>query len=381
MTATAKNSLNPADGVVEPELAIEPTSASENTAPDASSAQAIVLTPRQQAFALSQAKVTIATDADIGGDNDVDGDPNGTFASAPLVTGEFRVPLSKLGEWAYHPKLGSREQGEHFRALVLTAAEPDNLPPIEVLPEVEGGHPIVNGRYIYFALKKAHEGNQDVEVRCVLYNGTEAQAVQAVCDTTVGTIEASAMEKAQALYNHQRVNGISQRAIADRYPRLTKDKVSNMLIAARMREAYPMLFNILIEPDQAPISYGNDILTLRKALSSDDFQAMLDRAEDLAANHERCKPNAAFDALQVDRGDEADPLAGKLAKQKPILPLESEPILGHDDLPVAAYERLADNVDRIRLPDASTMTLEEREAAAEACIVQIRRHFGLDEKG
>ena len=119
------------------------------------------------------------------------------------MTGEFRLPLSKLGEWAYHPKLGSREQGEHFHALLLTAAEPDDLPPIEVLPEIDGEYPIVDGRYIYFALKKAHERNEDVEVRCVLYNGTEAQAVQAVCDTTVGTIEASAMEKAQALYNHQ----------------------------------------------------------------------------------------------------------------------------------------------------------------------------------
>lgn len=379
MTANANNSSTLADDVVEPDLTIEPAPASEDAAPDASTTPAIVLTPRQQAFALSQAKAVVAIDAES--DTDVDDDFDGTFASAPPVTGEFRLPLSKLVEWAYHPKMGSREQGAHFRALLLTSAEPDDLPPLEVLSEVDGGYPIVNGRYIYFALKEAHKGNEDVEVRCVLYNGTEAQAVQAVCDTTVGTIDASAMEKAQALYNHQRVNGISQRAIAERYPRLTKDKVSNMLIAARMREAYPMLFDILIEPDQAPISYGNDILTLRKALPSEAFQAMLDRAEDLAANGNRCKPNAAFDALQVERGDDADPLVGKLAKPKQIVPLESEPILGHDDLPIAAYERLADNVDRIRLPDASTMTLAEREAAAEACIVQIRRHFGLDEQG
>lgn len=379
MTATTKNSLNPADDLVEPDVAIEPAPASDDTAPDASAAPPNALTPRQHAFALSQAKAVMATDAE--GDTEVDDHFDATFASAPPVLGEFRVPLSKLAVWSYHPKLGSREQGEHFHALMLTAAEPDDLRPIEVLPEADGAYPIFDGRYIYFALKKAHEGNEDVEVRCVLYNGTEAQAVQAVCDTTVGTIDASAMEKAQALYNHQRVNKISQRAIAERYPRLNKDKVSNMLIAARMRQLYPALFDILIAPDQAPISYGNDILTLNKALSPDEFQAVLDRAEDLAANGDRCKPNEAFDVLDVDRGDEADPLASKLAKPKPIVPIESEPILGHDDLPVAAYERLADNVDRIRLPDASTMTLAEREAAAEACIVQVRRHFRLDEQG
>lgn len=81
--------------------------------------------------------------------------------------------------------------------------------------------------------------------------------------------------------------------IAERYPRLAEDKVSNMLIAARMREAYPMLFDILIEPDPA------------------------------------------FNALQVERVDQTGPLASKLAKPKLITPLESEPILGHDDLPVA----------------------------------------------
>lgn len=379
MSTNVKNSWNPADNVVEPDLATEPMPASEPTAQEASVAPPNALTPRQQAFALSQAQVVTAAAAEV--DNEVHDDFDGTFASAPLVTGEFRVPLSKLDEWSFHPKLGSREQAEHFHALVLTAAEPDNLPPIKVLPEVDGGYPIFDGRYIYFALRKAHADNEDVEVRCVLFDGTEAQAVQAICDTAVGTSEASDMEKAQALYNHQRVNKISQRAIAERYPRLNKDKVSNMLIAARMRAAYPMLFDILIAPDQAPISYGTGILTLRKALSPDEFQAMLDRAEDLAVNGDRCKPNEAFDVLQVGRGEEADPLAGKPVKPKPIVPIESEPILGHDDLPVAAYERLADNVDRIRLPDASTMTLAEREAAAEACIVQVRRHFGLDEQG
>ncbi len=296
------------------------------------------------------------------------------------MPGEFRVPLSALAEWIYHPRFGSRQQGEHFAALALTAAEPDDLHAIVVLPAVDGMHPIFDGRFTYFALKKAHGGNEDVTLRCVLYPGTEAQAVQAICDTAVGTIEASAMEKAQALHNVQRVNGISQRAIMDRYPRLKKDKVSNMLIAARMREAYPVFFELLIALDQAPISYGTDILTLKKAVSAEEFQAILDRAEDIAANGERFRPNEAFDALQVERESLAEGAADQPVKIKPIVPIEEEEILGDDDQPVGAYERLADNVDRIRLPDVAGMSLAEREAAAEACIAQVRRHFGLDEQ-
>lgn len=376
MTATAKDSQTPADNIVEPDVALGLAPASENAALDTSTTEATLLTPRQQAFALGQAEAVIATDAE--GVTDVEDHFDGTFASPPVMTGEFRVPLSKLGEWSYHPRLGSREQGAHFHALSLTAAEPDDLRQIVVLPEADGVHPIVDGRFLWYALKAEHAGNEDVEVRCILFAGTEAQAVAAVCDTALGTIEASAMEKAQALHNLQRVNRISQRAIAERYPRLTKDKVSNMLIAARMREAYPMLFDILTDPDQAPISYGNDILTLRKSLPSDEFQAILDRAEDLAANGDRCKPSEAFAALHVEHSDEQD-IASKPAKPKPVVPLTSEPIFGDDDAPVAAYERLADNADRIRLPDASTMTLVEREAAAEACIAQVRRHFGLDQ--
>lgn len=320
------------------------------------------------------------TDTDeIAVDTDHSEDHTGTFAAAPEVPGEFRVPLSALGEWAYHPRLGSRQQSDHFAALVLTAAEPGDLSPIEVLPAIDGVHPITNGRFLYFALKKAHPGNEDVEVRCVRYPGTEAQAVQAVCDTAVGTMEASAMEKAQALHNHQRVNGISQRAIMDRYPRLKKDKVSNMLIAAKMREAYPVFFDLLTDPDQAPISYGTDILTLKKAVSVEEFAVILDRAADIAGNGERFKPNKVFGVLQADIGGEGA-TADKPARPKPVVPIKTEEIFGHDDQPVAAYERFSDDVDRISLPDASAMTLEERELAAEACIVQIRRHFGLDEQ-
>lgn len=225
-----------------------------------------------------------------------------------------------------------------------------------------------------------HPGNEDVMVRCVRYAGTEADAVAAMCDFALGTIEASPMEKAQALLNVQKVNAISQRAIAERYPRLTKDKVSNMLIAARMREAHPMLFDILAEPDLAPISYGTTIFTLRKDLPPEAFQAMLERAEDIAANGERLTPKEALAALEAD-GDKEESIADKPTKPKPVVPVKSEDIFGHDDQPVATYERFSDDVDRISLPDVSSMSPEEREVAAEACIALIRRHFGLNQDG
>lgn len=377
MTATTKPSQTTTYDPTLPETTADP--ATTDATPEVDADTTTTLSPRQQAFALSQAESAIA--ADTVGDANGDDHFDGTFAAAPPVPGQFQVPLSALGEWVYHPRFGSRQQGEHFAALALTAAEPDDLDAIVVLPAVDGVHPIFDGRFTYFALKKAHAGNEDVTVRCVLYPGSEAQAVQAVCDTAVGTIEASAMERAQAVYNLQRVNGISQRAIMDRYPRLKKDKVSNMLIAARMREAYPVFFNLLIAPDQAPISYGTDILALKKAVSAEAFHAILDRAEDIAGNGERFRPHEVFDALQVERVSSAEGAADRPVKVKPIVPIEEEEILGHDDQPVAAYERLADNIDRIRLPDVSGMSLAEREAAADACIAQVRRHFGLDAPG
>ncbi|MET0374080.1 MAG: hypothetical protein ABW128_07470 [Rhizorhabdus sp.] len=200
-----------------------------------------------------------------------------------------------------------------------------------------------------------------------------------MCDAALGTIGVSAIEQAQALLSLTRTNGIGRTAIANRYPGLTVSKVSNMLIAAETRGAYPALFDILHEPDRAPISYGVELNKIRKAMGV-EFQTVLDRAADLATNGERCRPAEAFDFLQIDRVVDPDAPEPTAAKPKPIVPLESEPILGHDDQPVGAYERLADNVDRIRLPDVSGMSLAEREIAADACIGQVLRHFGLDER-
>src|SRR5690606_15872735 len=149
--------------------------------------------------------------------------------------------------------------------------------------------------------------------------------------------------------------GVGRTAIANRYAGLTVSKVSNMLIAAEMKTAYPALFDILHEPDRAPISYGVEFNKVRKTLG-EAFTTVLDRAAELAANGERFKPADAFDALDIERMIEAD-ASPAVARPKPIVPLKSEPIFGHDDEPVGAYERLADNVDRIRLPDVSAMSL------------------------
>lgn len=321
-------------------------------------------------------------DADTPDDEpDIEADPDAgeDFQPAPMRAGAFFVPLSRLGEWEHHPRRGSRFFGAHEKPLLLSAADPASMSEIVVLPAVEGIHPIVDGRFRWAAIREAHGGNEDVEVRVILFDGDEKEAVAAVCDTALGTIGVSAIEQAQALLSLTRTNGVGRTAIANRYPGLTISKVSNMLIAAETKAAYPVLFDILHEPDRAPISYGVELNKVRKAMS-EAFQAVLDRAADLAANGDRCRPAEAFDFLQIDRVVDPDVPEPAAVRPKPIVPLESEPILGHDDQPIAAYERLADNVDRIRLPDVSRMSLAEREVAADACIGQVLRHFGLAER-
>ncbi|MGY4396707.1 hypothetical protein ACVWZA_001892 [Sphingomonas sp. UYAg733] len=317
---------------------------------------------------------------DDGPARDDDPDAGENFQPVPMRADEFFVRLSKLGEWQHHPRRGSRVFGAHAKSLLLSAANPASLRPIVVLPAIDGIHPIVDGRFLWAAINEMHDGNEDVEVRCILFDGDENEAVVSVCDAVLGTIGASAIEQAQALLSLTQTNGIGRTAIANRYAGLTVSKVSNMLIAAETKTTYPSLFDILHEPDRAPISYGVELNKVRKAMGP-EFQAVLDRAADLAANGERCKPTDAFEALQIEQVVDSDALERIATRSKPIVPLESEPILGYDDQPVAAYERLADNIDRIRLPDVSGMSPDEREAAAEACIVQIRRHFGLAEQG
>ena len=377
MTASNKSELPFGDlGEDENSIGAEPTlpveAEDDGESDDAGTAEAV-----------ADDAITVDEDVDtMDGDAKVDGNSSAgeDFKPVPVRAGEFVVPISRLGEWEHHHRRGSRFFGGHEKALLLSAADPASLRPIVVLPAVDGVHPIVDGRFLWGAVREAHPGNKDVEVRCILFDGDEKEAVAAMCDVALGTIGASAIEQAQALLSLTRTNGIGRTAIANRYPGLTVSKVSNMLIAAETKATYPALFDILHEPDRAPISYGVELNKVRKAMG-DGFQAVLDRAADLATNNERCKPNEAFDFLQIDRIVDPDAPEPAAPRPKVIVPLESEPILGHDDQPIAAYERLADNIDRIRLPDTTGMSLAEREIAADACIGQILTHFGLDQRG
>lgn len=320
---------------------------------------------------------------DDGGDDDAD--TGGTFNAFPPIDGEFLVPLSALGEWEHHPRNGSRTRSDHAAALTRTAVDLSALRPLRVLPAIDGVHPIVDGRFLWCAIKAAHPGNEDVMVRCVLYPGDEAEAVAEVCDAALGMVAASAIERAQALLALKLTNGISQKEMAERYPRLTVSIVSDMLIAARMRKTYPLLFDILAEPDRAPIAYGCAILTLRKKLAPDEFQQIIDRAADLFENGERFKPAAAFDALQVDRpGKGASSTANDATANGSADDDTAETVFGHDDQPVGTADRLTDGTGRLCLPPTAAvtaMTPMEREAAADAFIELIRQHFGLDQQG
>ena len=121
----------------------------------------------------------------------------------------------------------------------------------------------MDGRFILEAIKAAHPGDSDLMVRVELFAGTEQEAVEKMCDTALGSAVATSMEMAHGLLALQRASRISQIALAERYAGLTKDKVSQKLIAARLQEAYPVLYELLEEPHKAPISLG---VALNKAV-------------------------------------------------------------------------------------------------------------------
>lgn len=59
-------------------------------------------------------------------------------------------------------------------------------------------------------------------------------------------------------------------------------------------------------------------------------------------------------------------------------------MFGHDDQPVGTSEQMTDGSGRLCLPTAAAITemsLMEREAAADAFIALVRRHFGLEQVG
>jgi hypothetical protein len=155
-----------------------------------------------------------------------------------------------------------------------------------------------------------------------------------------------------------------------------------MIIAAKMKEAHPALFDILFEPDRAPISYGVKIGKLVKALDADEFAEVIERAEDIAANGDQYKPSEVFAILQIGGahpGEDAPQDDQGMAEEDDGV----EQVFGHDDQPCGTKERLDDGAERLCLPPIAAvgnMTVTEREAAADAFHALIRKHFGLDLK-
>jgi len=357
-------------------------------APPATKAAAtFALTPEQIAFAKAQAEKTFDASkkaATAAGDESEEEDPDAgeAFPVYPPVEGEMLVPASRLGISRHHPRRGSRRASDHASALALSAIEPMALRPIVVVKDDDGAYAVIDGRFRLEAIKGANRGNQDIMVRCVLFDGTEAEAVAHLCDEGLGSVGMTAIEQSRALFSLQQTSNVSQTEIARRYPRLTITKVNNMLRAARTWDQWPELFDILLDPDRAPVDYGVRLFTLMKKLDPEEQATLLDRARDLVANGERFTSGEALKALQVDTMDEpGHDLAGTDPIEEEPVP-DVEDVFGADDQPLGTAEQLDDDRLRLTLPSAGeieAMSVSEREENAAPFIVRIRQHFGLQE--
>ncbi len=304
------------------------------------------------------------------------------FPVAPPMRGEILVPASKIEVWKHHPRRDSRRLSDHASVLALSAVEPLTLRPIVIMTSDDGRYVVKDGRFRLEAIKAAHRSNEDVEVRCVLFDGTEADAVAEVCDEGLGTLAMTPIEQARALLSLKETSNVSQTEIAKRYPRFTVTKVNNMLRAARVWNRYPELFDVLQDPDRASVDYGVKLFTLMKKLGADEKEALLERARDLIENGERLSPAEALSALRVDLSDDTDETTTELADGQEAP--EIGDIFGADDQPVGTVEQLADERLRLTLPSVSdivAMSASEREENAAPFIARIRQHFGLDKEG
>ena len=327
-------------------------------------AEAFAFELAKHSAALAAANAEDAEDADPGNYTE-------QFKPAPEVPGEILVSIDEIGDWEYHLRAYSPKHAEHASALAVTADNPLSFRPVELV-EKGGRYHLKNGRYILEAIKAAHPGDETILIRAVVFPGTEEEAVVAMCDDVLGSAVATKMEMAHGLLNLQRACGISQIALAERYAGLNEHKVSRMLIGARLQQDFPILFDLLEAPHKAPISYGVTVKGALRSLGEAELRRTLDIAERAVAEGIRFKPTEALELLGIV------PMASApTAQRKPIKPIESDDILGHDEQPVGARERHTDNIERLRLPDIAGLGRTEREAAAEAFIVEIRRHFRL----
>lgn len=295
--------------------------------------------------------------------------------SAPVqVEGEVLVPLNKLSEWQYHQACGSRSKVAKWTALLASAADPMSVAPITLLRKPDGTFVIIDGRQRFQAFEQVHGANSAIEVRATIFAGTEADAVQWACDATFGCAPRSKIEEARAIYNVQRVAEISQQTLVERYPVLNKDKVSRMTIAARTVERFPVVFNLLKEPDRVSLDLCVKFAQFIKGADEEERLAVFEQVDRLSSEGTLLQNNEFLGAL----GIESELEAPRTEKPNPLAPTESTDIFGDDDQPVGALEMLADDVQRLRLPDPRAMSAEEREAAANAFIGVILTYFGLE---
>lgn len=288
------------------------------------------------------------------------------------VPGEFELSLSDLHDWKYHCAAMSRQSDGADAGLIAAAFTPDLIQPLVVIKRDDDTHVVKDGRRRLQALRAALHNKMDTKVRCVLYHGTEEQAVEEVCDDALGKVARTPIETAVAVRNVHRVSGVTQLAIAERYPALKKDQVSRMVRAAHAYQEYPAVFNLLKEPDRVPIDTCVRFHEEMKGADDEKIAEFIYRAEALAADGVSYKPAELLKAFDIEGpAKKAGPAASD-----PLEPIDI--ITGSDDKPIGALEMHPDNVARLSLPDPHGMSIDERVAAAEAFIKQIKRYFELD---
>ena len=295
------------------------------------------------------------------------------FSAAPAHIGEVLIPVKDLEEWVYHPTVGAKGQTAIVSHIARTATDPTALEPILVLKTADG-FAIIDGRKRWHAVQQAHPRNSDVAMRCIAFEGTDAEALQFIPGRACGSALLTDIQLGRLLLNLVRVAGISQKAICERFATLKKDQVSLKIKAAKAFEQYPSIFALLEEPERVAIDTCVRFGQFMKAASDNERRAVFKRAQQLSLAEKPVKAPTLLALLGIE---ECSKTKSSL-KPNPFEPVSLEPVFGHDDQPVGAVELLADNVTRVRLPDPAVMSPEERKAAAAAFIEHIRAYFGLE---
>ena len=289
------------------------------------------------------------------------------------LPGEIQIPLKHIFAWEYHCAGQSRLSYAEDAGLKATARTPDRMIPIEVIKRGDDYYVVKDGRRRMSVLRDAYHNEPDTKIRCFVYQGTEGQAVEEMCDDAMGKIARTPIETAVAVYNVHRVSGVTQAAITERYP-LKKDQVSRMLKAARIYKEFPDVFNLLKEPDRVAIDTCVRIHDHLDKADDEKIGAFISRAGELSADGVAFSTGELLEAFGID--GPAKKAGGP--KVDPFAPTDRTDVFGDDDQVVGSLDMHSDNVTRLRLPDPHVMTIEEREVAAKAFIKQIYAYFELD---